>query len=84
MTKLLCKEKTTAENIILQTSNYQQIPIHISENFDIKHLRWSKIDLSKKTKKDSKKRSTNFRSSRLEMFCQKEKKKKKLIGKEHR
>ena len=46
--------------------------IKISENFDIKHLRWSETDLSKETKKDSKKRyCTNFRSCRREVFCKK-------------
>ena len=50
--------------------------IKISENFDIKHLRWSKIELSKEKKKEYKKSySTTFRSSRLEMFCIKRKKK---------
>ena len=47
----------------------------IPENFYIKHLRWSKIDLFKETKKVSKKRySTNVRSSLTEVFCKKEKK----------
>ena len=44
---------------------FQKLP----ENFDIKHLRWNKIDLSKETKKASKKRCfVNFRS-RSEVFC---------------
>ena len=38
-----------AENIFLHAST------KIPENFDIKHLRWSKIDLSKETKKVLKK-----------------------------
>ena len=43
----------------------------------MKHLRWSKIDLSKKTKKRFKKRyPTNFRSSRTKV-CEKEEKIKK-------
>ena len=44
----------------------------ISENFDIKHLPQSKADLSKETKKNSKKRyRTNFRSSLQRLFYKK-------------
>ena len=45
-------------------SSAHQLHNKISENFDIKHLQRSKTDLSKETKKASKKRySTSFRSS---------------------
>ena len=58
-----------AENIFVHTS------IKISENGDNKHLRRSKIDLSKETNKDSKKRySANLRGSRLEVPYRKGKK----------
>ena len=44
----------------------------MSVNFDIKHLQWSKTDLSKETKKDSKKRyCTDFRSSHQEVLYKK-------------
>ena len=44
----------------------------MSENADVKYLRWSKTNLSKETKKDSKKRyAANLRSSRREVFCKK-------------
>ena len=70
MKKVSCKIGQKAENISLHTS------IKISENFIIKHLRWSKADLSKETnkqKKDSKERySTNFSSSRPEVYCKKD------------
>ena len=53
------------ENIFLHNTK-------IPENFDIKHLRWSKIYLSKETKNAPKKRySSNFRSSCMEVFCKK-------------
>ena len=44
--------------------------INISGNFDIKHLQWSKTDLSEETKKDYlklKRYSTNFSSSHPEV-----------------
>ena len=44
----------------------------MSENFNIKHLRWSKADLPKEKKKDSKERySTKFSSSRREVYSKK-------------
>ena len=42
MEKVSCKIGQKAENIFLHIS------IKISENFNIKHLRWSKTDLNKK------------------------------------
>ena len=55
-----------AENIFPYTS------IKISENFNIKHRRWSKADLPKEKKKDSKHRySTNLSRSRPEVYSKK-------------
>ena len=52
-----------AENIFLHTIT------KIPENFGIKHLQYSKVNISKETKKSSKKRySTNFRSSHTYEF----------------
>ena len=66
LAKVSCKIKQKAENIFLHTSN------KISENFDSKHLQRSKTDLSKETKKGSKKRySTSFRSSHLKLLFKK-------------
>ena len=44
MENVSCKIGQKAENIFLYTS------IKISQNFNIKHLRWSKVDLPKEKK----------------------------------
>ena len=74
MIKFLYKSTTTAigksfvKNRIKTRKNFLHNSIKISGNFDIKHLRWSKTDISKETKKCSKKRySTNFSSNHMEV-----------------
>ena len=66
-------KKRLQQKFRVKSDKKQNIFLHnsfkISENFDIKHLRWSKTDLSKETKKDSKKRyCTNFRNSHQEVL----------------
>ena len=74
--KRLYKMKTTAieksfmQNQIKSRNIFLHTSIKNLENFNIKHLRWSKTDLSKEAKKDSKERhSMNFSSSRPEVYC---------------
>ena len=59
------------------------VPIKISENFDIKHLRWSKIDLSKEKKIL---RKVTLRISEVVAWrCSvKREKYKKVTGRQHR
>ena len=61
------------QNRIKSRKYFLYTSIKISENVNIKHLRWSKADLPKEKKKDSNERySTNFRSSHPEVYhCKK-------------
>ena len=57
-----CQVRREQTNSYIRGSSLGKVS-KIPENFDIKHLGWSKIDLSKEIKKGSKKRfSTSFRS----------------------
>ena len=70
--KRLCKPEITAIEKFHAKSDKKQkyFSAHQYQNFNIKHLRWSKTDLSKKAKKDSQERySMNFSSSRPEVYC---------------
>ena len=65
--KRFIKNQIKIRNIFLYTSS------KFSGNFNIKHLRWSKTDLFKETKSDSKKiYSMNIRSRCLEGFYKKD------------